>query len=351
MTLPVGPQRDACHVLEICFDPTSPMHSSCERHNCYGALLQSLTSFEAKQEIRCRGCSYNTQESQKHCVLHVEPNGDAENSIRTSFKPSYVDFICEACCTKQGTHHTRIAAVPEFLIVHINKYADGLGLTTPQYVRVADTSMERVTVMHHDGHTPESGHYTATIAAKEDLSYFCNDEKVAPWRDLSWPNSYLIFLRKTSKSDTHPLATKPNIEEHCSSDAPPEPCNDNSTSHIEDIDTSEAETGSNDSEGNDDGMDDPDADAEECEVQATECRTTSSRHDDWLHRGPFLADLPWHAYMMRVRRTRKPSEPGAEYSEYLFFDRHYILSVLYCQQIRYSTTAAIPRLVVSACPP
>ena len=29
-------------------------------------------------------------------------------------------------------------------------------------------------------------------------------------------------------------------------------------------------------------------------VQATDCRVTSTRHDDWLHRGPFLADVPWH---------------------------------------------------------
>ena len=86
-------------------------------------------------------------------------------------------------------------------------------------------------------------------------------------------------------------------------------------------------------------------------VQATECRATSSRHDDWLHRGPFLADLPWHAYMMRVRRTRKPSQPGADYSQYFFFDRHYNLSALYGQQLRYDTRAAIPRLVGSVCPP
>jgi len=28
-----------------------------------------------------------------------------------------------------------------------------------------------------------------------------------------------------------------------------------------------------------------------CAVQATECRTTLMRHDDWLHRGPYLADI------------------------------------------------------------
>ena len=63
MTLPVGPQRDACHVLEICLDPTSPTHSSCDRGDCYGALLQSVTSFEAKHELDCLACSYNSQQN------------------------------------------------------------------------------------------------------------------------------------------------------------------------------------------------------------------------------------------------------------------------------------------------
>ena len=79
-------------------------------------------------------------------------------------------------------------------------------------------------------------------------------------------------------------------------------------------------------------------------------KVTNSRHDDWLHRGPFLADLPWRVYMMRVRRSRKPLAADASYSELFFFDEHYALSALYCQEIRYSSTTAIPRIVGSVCP-
>ena len=167
MTLPVGPQRDACRVLEICFDPTSPTRSSCDRGDCYGALLQSVTSFEAKQELGCLACSYNSQQSQKQCVLHVEPNGDAENSIRSSLTASGMNYNCEACSAKQATHHTRLASLPQFLIVRINKYADGFGVAIPQCVRVAGRDMERIAVIHHQGHTPESGHYTATVAPEK----------------------------------------------------------------------------------------------------------------------------------------------------------------------------------------
>ena len=175
-------------------------------------------------------------------------------------------------------------------------------MATPQCVRVAGRDMERIAVMHHQGHTPESGHYTATVAPEEDLAYFCDDEEVAPRRQLSWPNGYLIFLRKTSSSDTHPAAVKTDIEERCGGDAPPAPCNDSNASRMEEIDSSEAEAGSIDSEGSDKGMDDQDTDANsrddtqhaavEYQVQATECRTTSSRHDDWLHRGALSCRSP-----------------------------------------------------------
>ena len=81
------------------------------------------------------------------------------HSIRTSFTAADVNFNCEACSAKKGTHHTRIATLPQFLIVHITKYADGLGVATPQCVRVAGRDMERIAVMHHQGRTPEFGHY------------------------------------------------------------------------------------------------------------------------------------------------------------------------------------------------
>ena len=95
------------------------------------------------------------------------------------------------------------------------------------------------------------------------MTYVCNDGEVAPQRQLSWSNGYLIFLHKTSSSDTRPAEEETDIEELDSSE--------------EDI---EEPAGDIDSEGNEEGM-----------VQATECRTTSSRHDDWLQRGPFFLQI------------------------------------------------------------
>ena len=324
MNLPVGPQRDACHVLEICFDPEGPMHSSCDTGDCYGALLQGLTSFEAKQELRCKGCSYNTHKAQKQCVLRVEPHGDAEKSIRASLQASDVEFKCAACDAKQTTHLTSLHALPQFLIVHINKYADGFGVATPRCVKVAGRDMERIAVMHHLGHTPDSGHYTATVTTTEGLAYVCDDETVTPWSQQSWQNGYLLFLHRASSSDTHPTA-----EESSCGDAHPaayesseasgeevvideaECCSTDPEGHYESEDNQG--TDANDPEGHDESEDNQDSDANsrddahlaavEYEVQAMECRATSSRHDDWLHRGPFLADLPWHAYMMGVQRA------------------------------------------------
>ena len=55
--------------------------------------------------------------------------------------------------------------------------------------------------------------------------------------------------------------------------------------------------------------------------------------------------------MTRVRRVRKPMKAGADYNESFFFDDHYAMSVLYCQETQYSGRLAVPRIVGSDCPP
>ena len=70
-------------------------------------------------------------------------------------------------------------------------------------------------------------------------------------------------------------------------------------------------------------------------LEPAEIHATTSRHDDWLHRGFLVVDLPWVAYMMRVLRVRKPTQSDADYSQLFFFDGHYSLPILYGQEIKY----------------
>ena len=55
-------------------------------------------------------------------------------------------------------------------------------------------------------------------------------------------------------------------------------------------------------ESSDEQEDDEDEDDRErnehCKLEASEIHVTTSRHDDWLHRGSRLADLPWLVYMI-----------------------------------------------------
>ena len=56
--LPTGQQRDACEVLEICWDPKSPLHTSCDHAVCDGALLQNLTVHKLERHLQCKHCAY-----------------------------------------------------------------------------------------------------------------------------------------------------------------------------------------------------------------------------------------------------------------------------------------------------
>ena len=72
----------------------------------------------------------------------VEPDTDAETSIGASLGVSAVDdFKCESCGGVEARQQTRLSDLPQFLVVHINKYADSNGSMAEANVRVSGTEM------------------------------------------------------------------------------------------------------------------------------------------------------------------------------------------------------------------
>ena len=233
------------------------------------------------RELLCDGCNYASQETQRQSVLHVEPHAIAEASIQASLGVAdLAHFTCDSCGSKKARQQTRLGDLPQFLMVHFNKQTNEAGPMTAASVRVYGTNMQRVADTHHIGHTPESGHYNATVATSTSGTYLCDDVVIKDQFNLAaqpWHNSYLIFLRRDGCGDL-PHAAKgedPNGEEL--------------RDDIDQIDVS-----CDDPDESNDGCGEAHLAAEdirgeaECPMQATECRVTSSRHDDWLHRGPFL---------------------------------------------------------------
>ena len=45
-------------------------------------------------------------------------------------------------------------------------------------VHICGVDLQRVGVTQHTGRTPESGHYTATVATDEGSNYDCNDSRI-----------------------------------------------------------------------------------------------------------------------------------------------------------------------------
>ena len=78
-------------------------------------------------------------------------------------------------------------------------------------------------------------------------------------------------------------------------------------------------------------------------------KTTSTRIDDWLHRGPFLQELTLVTYIRHINRVTKPAKESSRRLMF-FFDAHYLLANEYCQDI-ITNAEAVPRLVGPNCPP
>jgi hypothetical protein len=92
---------------------------------------------------------------------------------------------------------TTLGNAPEARIIHIKKV-----LGQPQNVaclprlRLNGSDYTRLSVVHHHGNTPLSGHYTATVDT-EGAVYQCDDVNVNPLTlqlDSAWDNCYLAFF-------------------------------------------------------------------------------------------------------------------------------------------------------------
>ena len=90
------------------------------------------------------------------------------------------------------------------------------------------------------------------------------------------------------------------------------------------------------------------SDEQEETYQPIRLHATTSRFDDWLHRGPWLHSLPYFVYMHNIRRVRKvkASQASKQASQRFEFDKHYPLSDLYQQEM---DKGVIPRLVGTQC--
>ena len=133
----------------------------------------------------------------------------------------------------------------------------------------------------------------------------------------------------TDASEKEKAGDAPDDDENTT--APPGACSDDENPQDE-----EDQDGAVDDEP-EDAPSDVDADLLEMKT----LRTTTSTHDDWLHRGPFLHDMPFHTYAEYIDRIRKPRAPPPEGRVFLF-EPHYALARTYCQRIK--TPARIPVL-------
>ena len=90
-------------------------------------------------------------------------------------------------------------------------------------------------------------------------------------------------------------------------------------------------------------------------INITTLTNTTSLHDDWMHRGPFLMDLDLHTYVAHIIRTPRPVKArldDAQRIEHVFaFDDHYELAQSHWQQLKTNGHHVLPMLEALRCPP
>ena len=91
------------------------------------------------------------------------------------------------------------------------------------------------------------------------------------------------------------------------------------------------------------------------DLEITTLTNTTSLHDDWLHRGPFLADLDLHTYIAHVVRSPRPAAARVSdiqrFQDVFLFDDHYELARSHWQELQTSGFHVLPMLEALRCQP
>ena len=90
-------------------------------------------------------------------------------------------------------------------------------------------------------------------------------------------------------------------------------------------------------------------------IKVTALTQTTSAHDDWLHRGPFLFDLDFYTYVEYVHREpramRTQTTDMERQQEIFLFDTHYALANSYVQALDTQGQCKVVVLEALKCPP
>jgi len=90
------------------------------------------------------------------------------------------------------------------------------------------------------------------------------------------------------------------------------------------------------------------------DLHITALEATTSAHDDWLHRGPYLFDMDFHTYMRFTVRRPRPKQlkvSDVDRAEHSFlFDSHYALAASHWQQLVTEGHAKLVVMEALKCP-
>ena len=143
-----------------------------------------------------------------------------------------------------------------------------------------------------------------------------------------------------SSSGTRDSAEPPVSQEPDTDDVVPVACGSSAADALDDEAGSSAQHPVREEGGNPDDLMDT--------IEITTLTNTTSIYDDWLHRGPFLADFDLHTYVAHILRSPRPTKArlaDTQRVEQVFaFDDHYELAKSHWQQLKTHGERTLPML-------
>ena len=136
-------------------------------------------------------------DTREDVILHVPQSTCVEECLQLIFAETTIEtYKCEECGGCGAQQMTTLDSAPEALIIHIKKVpGQPQDVACSPRLRLNGSDYLRLSVVHHHGNTPLSGHYTATVDT-EGAVYHNDDFNVNPMTlplNSAWENCYLAF--------------------------------------------------------------------------------------------------------------------------------------------------------------
>ena len=178
---PLWVQRDASEFMEHLLRGDHPLHATCGG-DCLVPVVRKAVGISSVHYRQCLSCGAVVPEPEDDVVLRIPEHSTVQGGLLAAQISEWhvlgETFLCTACGLSGGGGLAKceVQTAPPILVVRTAKFAQRAGPVAEMDVVFFGQRYQLLAAIHHEGGSPHSGHYTATVVI-DGARYLCDDDR------------------------------------------------------------------------------------------------------------------------------------------------------------------------------